>query len=99
MARLVPHRPLMLLRITCLLKLEGVLVRELVDLLERECAKHKSVSGLVLDLADVSLVDRSGIEALRRLHGAGVLIRGCSEAVASILEAEGLEVERAPAVK
>ena len=89
----------MLLRITCLLKLEGVLVRHLVDLLERECAKHRNVSGLVLDLSDVSLVDRAGIEALRRLHGAGVLVRGCAEAVACILEAEGIELDRAAAVR
>jgi anti-anti-sigma regulatory factor len=89
----------MLLRITRLLKLEGVLARHLVGLLERECAKHGNLSGLVLDLSGVSLVDRAGIDALRRLHGTGVLIRGCSEAVACILEAEGVEVDRSAAVR
>ena len=86
----------MLLRITRVLKLEGVLVRDLAHLLEQECAKHRDPSGLVLDLTGVSLVDRSGIDALRRLHGAGALIRGCSDAVACILEAEGVGVERSP---
>ena len=89
----------MMLRITRLLMLEGVLARHLVDLLERECAKHRNVPGLVLDLSGVSLVDRSGIEALRRLHGAGVLIRGCSDAVACILEAEGVKVDRSAAMR
>jgi len=86
----------MMLRITHVLKLEGVLVRDLARLLEQECAMHRDLSGLVLDLTGVSLVDRSGIDALRRLHGDGVLIRGCSDAVACILEAEGVGVERLP---
>jgi anti-anti-sigma regulatory factor len=89
----------MLLRITRVLKLEGVLAKHHVGLLERECGKHRNVSGLVLDLSGVPLVDRSGIEALCRLHAGGVLIRGCSDVVACILEAEGVEVDRSPAVR
>ena len=89
----MPLSHTMMLRITKLLKLEGALVREFARLLEEECATHRPLSGLVLDLAGVSLVDRSGIEALRRLHGQGVLIRGCSDAVACILAAEGVGID------
>ena len=90
----------MLLRITHqdagTLKLEGRLVQPFIELLERECSELLGVPGAVtLDLSSVTFVDRTGVESLKRLHRRGVVIRGCSDAVASILEAEHIPVERA----
>jgi ABC-type nitrate/sulfonate/bicarbonate transport system substrate-binding protein len=47
-----------------------------------------------LDLADVSYVDRSGIEVLERLSRAGVTIWCRWEPVASVLEGEGVRIRR-----
>ena len=75
------------------LKLEGRLVAEWADLLERECSDLLRPSTSVsLDLADVSFVDRAGVEALERLSRAGVEIRCPSGAVASVLLGEGVRV-------
>jgi anti-anti-sigma regulatory factor len=77
------------------LKLEGRVAAQWAALLERECSgllrSRRSVS---LDLADVSFVDRAGVEALGRLSRSGVEIRCRSGPVASVLEAEGVPVER-----
>jgi anti-anti-sigma regulatory factor len=76
------------------LKVEGRLVQELADLLEQECSTLRPFSdGLTLDLSGVTFVDRCGVQALKRLHGAGCVIRGCSDLVASILEVEGIRVD------
>ena len=75
------------------LKLEGRLVAEWAALLERECSDLlRSSSAVSLDLADVSFVDRAGVEALERLSRAGVEIRCPSGAVASVLLGEGVRV-------
>jgi len=76
------------------LKLEGHLAQELVGSLEQECsALHALPGGLTLDLSGVTFVDRTGIQALKRLQGTGCVIRGCSELVASVLETEGIRVD------
>jgi anti-anti-sigma regulatory factor len=89
----------MLLRITRedsgTLRLEGRVVQPFMDLLERECSGLFGVSvGVTLDLSGVTLVDREGIETLKRLQRRGAVLRGCSDAVASVLEAEDIDVER-----
>jgi len=73
------------------LKIEGNLVGEWAALLERECTDLLHAGGLAgIDLAEVPLVDRAGVEALRRLSRAGVAIRCRPGAVASVLEGEGV---------
>jgi ABC-type nitrate/sulfonate/bicarbonate transport system substrate-binding protein len=64
-------------------------------LLERECSVLLSTHSVVsLDLADVSYVDRGGIEILDRLSRLGVEIWCRWEPVASVLEGEGVHVRR-----
>ena len=80
-------------RFRATLKLEGSVVAEWAALLERECTDLRRSRGAVnLDLADVSFVDRAGIEVLDRLCRAGVEIRCPSGAVASVLLGEGVHV-------
>ena len=80
---------------TVLLKLEGRLTQDLVDFLVQECsALHGRARPVVLNLSGVAVVDRAGVEALRRLQSMGCAIRGCSDLIASILEAEGILVDR-----
>ena len=58
------------------LKLEGSVVAEWAALLQRECSDLlRSWGAVSLDLADVSFVDRAGVEALERLSRQGVEIR------------------------
>lgn len=89
----------MLLRITRqetgTLKLEGRLVRPFGELLEQECSVICCDSERVtLDFSAVTLVDRAGIESLKRLQRRGIRIRGCSNPVASVLEAEDIAIDR-----
>ena len=75
------------------LRLEGSLVAEWADLLERECSGHLHAGvSLTLDLAAVDFVDRLGVETLRRLRRDGVEIRCRCGAVASVLDAEGVRI-------
>ena len=77
------------------LRLEGTIAGEWTWLLERECALLLETHGVVsLDLAEVSYVDRGGIEILERLGRAGVEIWCRWEPVASVLEGEGVHVKR-----
>jgi anti-anti-sigma regulatory factor len=77
------------------LKLEGRVAAQWAALLEHECSGLlRSRSVVSLDLADVSFVDRAGVEALERLSRSGVEIRCRPGSVASVLEAEGVPVER-----
>jgi anti-anti-sigma regulatory factor len=77
------------------LRLEGRLVAQWAELLERECATLlESSDALVVDLCGVVVLDRTGVAALGRLHHAGVAIRGCSDILAGILESEGIPVQR-----
>jgi anti-anti-sigma regulatory factor len=75
--------------------LQGHIVLEWIDLLEREC-REWSQRGLpvALDLSGVDFIGRSGLEALARLSRTGVGIIGCSPLVADTLEHEGIEVSR-----
>ena len=75
------------------LRLEGSIVAEWSALLARECAGllHAGVS-LTIDLSGVDLVDRLGVETLRRLSRGGVEIRCHYGVVASLLEAEGVRI-------
>lgn len=80
---------------TVTLKLEGHLLRAFAGLVEHECSVLcDSPGGVALDLSGVTIVDSSGVQALGRLHRKGVAIGGCSELIASILEAEGIVVDR-----
>jgi anti-anti-sigma regulatory factor len=78
------------------LVVEGRLAGASTALLEEECAELlPTAERIVVDLAGVSIVDRSGIAVLSRLQRAGLVIRGCSELLATILEAEGIPIDRA----
>jgi anti-anti-sigma regulatory factor len=69
----------------------GRLTPELAELLERECEQLSRWSfRVVLDLAEVDAIGRSGREVLRRLSRAGVEITGCSPLIAALLEREGI---------
>ena len=79
-----------------ILMLEGHIVAEWADMLERECLElGRDGIQVVLDLAGVKFIGRSGLEVLDRLGRAGVGIIGCSPLVAEMLEQQGLEVSRA----
>ena len=75
------------------LRIEGRVVADWADMLERECVDLLRFWGAMsLDLAGVSFVDRAGVEALGRLSRAGVEIRCPAGPVASVLEGEGIRV-------
>lgn len=77
------------------LRLEGRLVAEWAALLERECSGLlRTAAAVSLDLTGVGIVDRAGIEVLKRLGLAGVRIRCRPGPVAGVLEAEGVRVTR-----
>lgn len=78
-----------------ILVLQGHIVGEWADLLERECLElgHSGLRA-VLDLSGVTFIGRSGLEVLVRLDRAGVGIKGCSPLVAEMLEQEGIVVGR-----
>ena len=69
------------------LSLQGRIAGEWADLLEDEC-HHVMERGLtvVLDLSGVVFVNRSGLDALARLHGAGVRMIGASPLIATMLK-------------
>jgi anti-anti-sigma regulatory factor len=75
------------------LTLEGSIAAEWAALLERECSELlRNRSGVSLDLAAVTFIDRAGVGALGRLSRAGAEIRCRSGPVASVLEGEGIPV-------
>jgi anti-anti-sigma regulatory factor len=77
------------------LRLEGRLVAAWAPFVERECATLlRSQMQVDLDLSGVRFVDGVGVETLARLSGEGIEIRGCTVAVASVLEGEGIPVTR-----
>jgi anti-anti-sigma regulatory factor len=68
------------------LKAEGQMVAEWVGLLERECLELASAKRRVLlDLGDVSYLDRRAVEVLRHLTSGGVTIVNCSPLVEELL--------------
>ena len=79
------------------LRVEGSIVAEWADLLERECSGllHAAVS-VTLDIAGVDFVDGHGVETLRQLGRDGVEIRCPCGAVANVLEAEGVRIALMP---
>jgi anti-anti-sigma regulatory factor len=80
---------------TVTLVLQGRIVAEWADLLERECAElMRSKSRVVLDLSEVVFIGRYGVEALGRLARAGARVIGCTPLVAAMLEQEGIAVRR-----
>jgi anti-anti-sigma regulatory factor len=73
--------------------LQGHIVAEWADLLERECVElGRSGRSVTLDLSEVAYIGRSGFQALSRLSGAGVGIIGCSPLIADMLELDGIEL-------
>jgi anti-anti-sigma regulatory factor len=76
---------------TVSLALQGRIVAEWADLLERECAElMRSELRVVLDLSEVVFIGRSGVEALGRLARAGAQVVGCTPLIAAMLEQEGI---------
>jgi len=77
------------------LVLEGHIVAEWADLLERECVEW-SRRGLqiTLDFSGVVYIGRSGFEALSRLSRAGVGIVKCPPLIADMLEQDGIAATR-----
>ena len=77
------------------LVLQGHIVAEWADVLERECLDLvRSRLSVVLDLSGVTLIGLYGLDVLGRLARTGVGIIGCSPLIADILEEEGIEVSR-----
>jgi anti-anti-sigma regulatory factor len=65
------------------LMLQGHIVAEWADLLERECVElGRSGRSVTLDFSGVAYIGRSGFEALSRLSRAGVGIIGCTPLIA-----------------
>ncbi len=62
-----------------LLRLEGQVLGPWVAEVDRSCEEALGASGkLTLDLADVTFIDRDGIELLRRLMHVGVMVLNSS---------------------
>jgi anti-anti-sigma regulatory factor len=77
------------------LVLQGHILLEWADLLERECEElRRSGFDVALDFSDVFFIGRTGFEALNRLSGAGVEIFGCSPLIADMLEHVGIAARR-----
>jgi anti-anti-sigma regulatory factor len=80
---------------TVSLALQGRIVAEWADLLERECAElMRPKLRVVLDLSEVVFIGRYGVEVLGRLGRAGARIIGCTPLIAAMLEQEGIAVRR-----
>ena len=78
---------------TVSLVLQGRIVAEWGDLLERECAElMRSRVRVVLDLSEVVFIGRHGVEALGRLGRAGARVIGCTPLIAAMLEQEGIAI-------
>ena len=78
-----------------ILIIQGLIVAEWADVLERECMKlGRSGLRVALDLSGVVFIGRAGLAVLGRLDQAGVEIMGCSPLIADMLEQEGIEVGR-----
>ena len=71
--------------------LEGRIAGAWADLLERECdALMERGRRVELDLSEGVYIARAGLEALRRLGEAGVLVTHCSPLVAAMLAQEDI---------
>lgn len=68
------------------LKLEGYVVGDWVPVLEGECrACAEGGRKVVLDLRDVTFIDRRGLDSLRRLREVGVKWVGASSWIDDLL--------------
>jgi anti-anti-sigma regulatory factor len=77
------------------LVLQGHILLEWADLLERECEElRRSGLEVALDFSEVFFIGRTGFEALTRLSRAGVEIFGCSPLIADMLEHVGIAARR-----
>jgi anti-anti-sigma regulatory factor len=77
------------------LVLQGHIVAEWADVLERECEELiRTGLRVALDLAGVTYIGRASVEVLGRLGRIGVAITGCSALIADMLEQEGIAVVR-----
>lgn len=73
------------------LKIEGWVSGEEVDLLEQEGARYlQQAERLVLDLRGVRYIDEAGMALLQRWSGERVVLRDGSPFVRTLLEAYGL---------
>jgi hypothetical protein len=68
------------------LRLEGQIIGPWVEELQRTCHWLRAGRAIALDLADVSFVERRGIELLRELRGRGVPLLNCTPFVAEQLK-------------
>src|SRR5438552_17786759 len=75
------------------LKVEGRIVGEWSDLIERELATRPA-AGVELDLSEATYIDPRGIEILRRLSASGVRVVGDSPLIADILKSGGWQLAR-----
>ena len=74
------------------LKVDGWLAGESVDLLEREGLCHLQEAGrLVLDLEGVRFIDQAGIALLQQWSGERLVLRGGSSFVRMLLKDYELE--------
>ena len=67
------------------LSLEGQILGPWVDELARACQRLPAAA--VLDLAEVTFVERRGVELLRALEARGVTLMHCTPFVAELLKA------------
>ena len=79
------------------LSVEGGIGAERAELLKRQCSRLlRAGVSLTLDLSGADLVDRLGVEILRRLGRGGVEFRCRRGTVASLLEGEGIRFTLVP---
>ena len=71
------------------LKVEGHVAGDSVGVLSAACRKALERSGQVLlDLTEVTCIDRRGVGVVRQLEAGGVTIRGTSAVVDALLATE-----------
>jgi anti-anti-sigma regulatory factor len=74
---------------TTTLELAGRVVGPWVDELSRSCERALAIGGaLSVDLAQVSFVDREGVQFLKRLRARNVALVNCSPFVAEQLNGQ-----------
>ena len=76
-------------------RLQGRLEGDWGNHLQNECAALLGYfAEVVVDLSDVSGVDREGLRVLRRIHRRGVRLVGGDGMLPALLESEGVPVGR-----
>jgi ABC-type transporter Mla MlaB component len=75
---------------TVTLRVEGRIIWEWAEFLERECeALFNEFSVVRMDLAEVSYVDRNGVAALRRLRSRPLEIANTPPLIQQLLDQDG----------